>query len=231
MSTYPEILKNTHENWSGYNKKLNKEKSFSFSYFKYRFLRPLIKLKWKSYRKKNFPSPWIIPQATEFYKKVLKEDMKGAEFGGGFSTAFIAPRVNSLVTVEHDEEWSKITENMLKERKLDNVDYRVIPAIKNPDKVTLVELDSFDGFQIKSEFNNYFSALDTEENKSYDFIIVDGRARTECCIKAIPKIKDGGMLILDNSERERYLPVFEILKEKQSYTATNGLTNFTVWQF
>jgi predicted O-methyltransferase YrrM len=231
MHNYCTTLRTIDQNWSGYNKKLNKEKSFSFSYFKYRFLRPLIKLQWKSYRKKNFPSPWIIPQATEFYKKVLSNEMKGAEFGGGFSTAFIAPRVKSLVTIEHDEEWSKITENMLKERKLDNVDYRVIPEIKDPDKIKISELDKFDGFQVKPEFSNYFSALDDEENQSFDFIIVDGRARTECCIKAISKIKDGGMLILDNSERERYLPVFEILKEKESYTATNGLTNFTVWQF
>ena len=71
-----------------------------------------------------------------------------------------------------------------------------------------------------------------EEQKvqcSLDFAIVDGRARTECCHEILPKIKKGGILILDNSERKRYKLVFEQLKKYEMYETTNGLTNTTFW--
>ena len=45
----------------------------------------------------------------------------------------------------------------------------------------------------------------------------------------LPKIKKGGILILDNSERKRYELVFEQLKDYEMYETTNGLTNTTFW--
>ena len=37
-----------------------------------------------------------------------------------------------------------------------------------------------------------------------DFVLVDGRARRSCALKAMDKLKKGGILVLDNSERKRY---------------------------
>jgi len=67
------------------------------------------------------------------------------------------------------------------------------------------------------------------EDKSLDFLLVDGRARPECLYYALPKLKDKAIIILDNSEREHYKIVFELLKDYPMYNTTNGLTDTTFW--
>ena len=84
-------------------------------------------------------------------------------------------------------------------------------------------------YEVRRDYVNYFRALNDIEDASLDFAIVDGRARTECCMEILPKIKKGGILILDNSERDRYYPVFDKMKNESIYKTTNGLTNTTFW--
>ena len=66
-------------------------------------------------------------------------------------------------------------------------------------------------------------------DESVDFVLVDGRARTECAYYSISKLKKGGLFILDNSERDRYNIVFEFLSEWEMQNTTNGLTDTTFW--
>jgi hypothetical protein len=91
------------------------------------------------------------------------------------------------------------------------------------------ELEDVGNFEVRRDYVNYFRALNDIKDHSLDFAIVDGRARTECCHEILPKIKKNGILILDNSERDRYNPVFEKMKNKSMYETTNGLTNTTFW--
>lgn len=44
-----------------------------------------------------------------------------------------------------------------------------------------------------------------DKDAKFDYILVDGRSRVSCLKIALSKIKeDGGILVLDNSERPRY---------------------------
>ena len=41
-----------------------------------------------------------------------------------------------------------------------------------------------------------------EQGKLFEIIVVDGNWRYECVVEAIKSLKDGGMIVLDNSDRK-----------------------------
>jgi len=199
-------------------------------YWLYRFLRPILKVRYAIFRRIHKPAPWLSPTSILFFKKYLKSDMVGAEFGSGSSTLFFAPRISKLYSVEHNEEWHELIQEKLKTSNLTNVDYRFVLQNDKADfKNDTFELEDVGNFEVRRDYVNYFRALNDIKDHSLDFAIVDGRARTECCHEILPKIKKNGILILDNSERDRYNPVFEKMKNKSMYETTNGLTNTTFW--
>ena len=199
-------------------------------YWLYRILRPILKIRYAFFRRMNKPAPWLSPTSILFFKKYLEKDMVGAEFGSGSSTLFFAPRISKLYSVEHNEEWYHLINEKLTGLNCSNVDYRFVLQNDKSDFVDEVfDLEEKRDFEIRRDYVNYFQALNDIRDHSLDFAIVDGRARTECCYEILPKIKKGGILILDNSERKRYELVFEQLKDFEMYETTNGLTNTTFW--
>ncbi len=199
-------------------------------YWLYRILRPILKIRYAFFRRMNKPAPWLSPTSILFFKQYLEKDMVGAEFGSGSSTLFFAPRISKLYSVEHNEEWYHLINEKLTGLNCSNVDYRFVVQNDKSDFVDDVfDLEEKRDFEIRRDYVNYFRALNDIQDHSLDFAIVDGRARTECCHEILPKIKKGGILILDNSERKRYELVFEQLKDFEMYETTNGLTNTTFW--
>ncbi|HLI94422.1 MAG TPA: hypothetical protein VKU83_12450, partial [Puia sp.] len=55
-------------------------------------------------------------------------------------------------------------------------------------------------------------AIDVYPDSHFDVIIVDGRARPSCIKHALPKLKPGGWLLVDNSDRSYYLEPFSFDK-------------------
>ena len=55
-------------------------------------------------------------------------------------------------------------------------------------------------------FGRYVRAIDSEPDDSIDLVIVDGQARTRCVLAAAPKIRPGGMLLLDDSQWSDHEP-------------------------
>ena len=199
-------------------------------YWLYRILRPILKIRYAFFRRMHKPAPWLSPTSILFFKKYLEKDMVGAEFGSGSSTLFFAPRISKLYSVEHNEEWYHLINEKLTGLNCSNVDYRFVVQNDKSDFVhDVFDLEEKRDFEIRRDYVNYFRALNDIQDHSLDFAIVDGRARTECCHEILPKIKKGGILILDNSERKRYELVFEQLKDYEMYETTNGLTNTTFW--
>jgi hypothetical protein len=47
--------------------------------------------------------------------------------------------------------------------------------------------------------------------------MIDGRARVECADHALPKIRKGGYLLLDNSERIDYQPICDRLRHFRKF--------------
>lgn len=205
------------------------------SYFHFRLLRPFLKLytkrllnKWK-----GTPIPWMTPAAIDILHELLTKNMSGFEFGSGRSTLFIAPRVKELVSLEHDQHWFKNIEAELKSKKLSNVQYVHILPANDPSKTIGYPKNNYENYIMPATpatcYTAYYSYIDQYPDASFDFIVVDGRARVECAQHAIPKLKPGGMLILDNAERLRYRAIHDLLKDWKKVFTTSGITDTVFW--
>lgn len=201
----------------------------SLQYIRYRVLRPLLKVKYGIFRFFHKPSPWLTPSSILFFESYLTKEHIGCEFGSGFSTLFFSKRVGKLVSIEHDPQWYEMISKKLGEMNITHVEYLLKPEndpAEFKDEVFSCETEDF---KVRRDYVNYFRAIDQKEDAYFDFILVDGRARCECVYYSLPKLKKGGLMILDNSERERYKFVFDLLKDWEMVNTTNGLTNTTLW--
>lgn len=210
-------------------------KNISLRYILYRIFRPVLKIYNRSVRRFIFPdSPWTSPASILIFKRLLNKDMVGFEFGSGSSTIFFSNRIKKLVSLEHSKKWYEEIHSTLEKEHISNVEYHYVPPSNNNMKNG--ELVTFNGSgvdltktPIRTRYYQYFQFIKDYPDQSFDFILIDGRARVECALNSISKLKPNGMMILDNSERKRYRPVHEILKDWPKVHTTTGLTDTTIW--
>lgn len=135
----------------------------------------------------NQPIPWFTYSFIDFLQDRLNTDLHIFEFGSGNSTRYFAQKCASITSVEHDKEWYATgLKNMPK-----NADIQYYPLDCNGD---------------------YCRAAKKSEKK-YDIIIVDGRDRVNCCKQSIGALTHEGIIILDDSERDKYQEARRILVE------------------
>ena len=154
--------------------------------------------------------PWITYPAQRWLRSHLQPWMEVFEWGSGGSTLFLAARVRRVVSIEYDPEWHGRTERALKAAALPNAEVRCIPPVVAATPVRAVSSSDprFSGM----DFRRYASAIDECADGSLDLVMIDGRVRSECALRAMPKVRADGAVLLDNSERadaERALRVFE----------------------
>lgn len=159
--------------------------------------------------------PWITYPAIDFLQTILKSDMNVFEYGSGGSTFYFADNARHVISIEHDEKWYYSVKNKLQNENVRNVEYFLLKPIQG--KSTLInkngaEYDSQDENFIGYSFESYVKAVDKYPDNHFDLIIIDGRSRTSCIAHSINKIKEGGYLIVDNSERKYYLEPFDFDK-------------------
>lgn len=205
----------------------------SGSYLIYRIARPLLKFNYKIFKWLNPVTPWTSQAAVRTFEQLLNNQMKGFEYGSGNSTLFFAKHLGHLTSVEHNAMWYNQIKGKMKEMNLTNVDYHHIPADLEIKKHTYAFYKDYplteSDFQVRREYHDYFSFVCRYPDQHFDFIMVDGRARVECCLNAIPKLKRGGIFVLDNSDRDRYAPVFKVLSSWPMIHTTTGYFDTTFW--
>ena len=163
------------------------------------------------YRLKYPESPYYVPSVVKLLSDSLNKQSKIFEYGSGISTVWYARRVESLIAIEHNEEWySKVT-NWLKKNMLNNVELKHIPLHNNLSQ-------------------KYASAITKYADKYFDIVAVDGRDRVNCIQQAANKVKIGGMLILDDSHRARYQSAVDILSNYECTRYDFGLLQTTVFR-
>jgi len=157
--------------------------------------------------------PWLTYSSIEWLEKNLKPNMNTFEWGSGGSTIFFAKRVNKITSIEHDNEWYKDVSRKINDEKIVNCDYNLIPLIKD-------------------DLNDpYSKSIQRYPNNSFDLIIVDGKNRNECIFEAKNKLKAGGILLLDNSERKEYTEGINSLNGwKRTDFFGPGPYNYYFWQ-
>jgi predicted O-methyltransferase YrrM len=155
------------------------------------------------YERAHPADPWLAPAAIGLLRSLLRPADRGLEFGSGRSTVWFARHVSALTSVEHDERWHASVSAMLEAKGLDNVDYILAPG---------------DQPMERGGESAYARTALAFPDDSLDFALVDGHYRDYSAKFTLPKIKPGGMLIIDNVNW--YLPCQS--KAPNSRTATLG---------
>jgi len=160
--------------------------------------------------------PLIPFEAKEWLESFLTKNMNVFEWGSGGSTLFIAKRIKKLISVEHDLEWYITISKFIKEDDLSNCKY----IFKKPESLNN---DSFKSGNFPNYFSNverykdltfedYCKTIESYPDNFFDLVFVDGRARPSCIFHALNKIRPGGFLMLDDSERKQYSQGTALLK-------------------
>jgi hypothetical protein len=158
-------------------------------------------------------TPWMCFPAIEFLKNIASPGMRVFEYGSGGSTMFWQSRVQEIVSVEHDLPWyNQIKERLLRDA-INNVTYILCEPVQDPDfsKKKFEDPRGFisgDPAYTGKIFENYARTIDSYPDHHFDIVIVDGRARPSCIQQALPKLKVGGWLVIDNTERKYYMAPF-----------------------
>jgi len=149
---------------------------------------------------------WINYKAQEFLIDYVKPGMKVFEYVIGGSTFFFLANNCALHTVEHNAEYYEKMLARLKGNKGNFLHDLKLPEVSEPQ----IEHDPSDPDLCHSSdypgytFTAYRDVILSYPDSTFDLVMIDGRARTSCLKAAIKKVKPGGIIVLDNSDRSYY---------------------------
>lgn len=132
--------------------------------------------------------PWLPFLLIDFLDTRLRTSDKVFEYGGGGSTAWFSDRVAEVHTVEDSRAWFDALSEALDTP-------RVHLMLRSP----------------ADDHADYVSAVDDFADETFDVVVVDGRQRVRCFERATSKVRPGGLLVIDDIERTRYAPVFDMV--------------------
>lgn len=137
--------------------------------------------------KKGEAQPWLSVEANIFLKQRINSSLNIFEYGSGNSSIFFSKECNTVNSIEHDKRW--------------------YDAAKK-------DLQAFSNISLHLEENidKYILAI-VKTGKHFDLIIVDGVERNQCAEQGFKCLSEGGILVLDDSERPEYKPTFEMAKK------------------
>lgn len=124
------------------------------------------------------PIPWMNFPVIKLLEEKLTRDMKLFEYGSGYSTFFFAGKVKVVFSVEYDEKWFRLIQSQV------------------PGNVNLI----YKKKDIDGEYCRVISSMEDQ----FDVVVVDGRDRVNCIKHCIPALSARGVILLDDSQRERY---------------------------
>lgn len=144
--------------------------------------------------------PWITHRALHRLKEIIRPEMSVLEYGSGGSTLFLADRVKKLVSIEHDQSWAEYVSINIQNDSNKKLYY--IPPDENSSE------EEFRSNYGMSYAGNYFKTYTLKvlelSDESLDLLILDGMARPACLKYAHSKVKHGGYILFDNSDRLEY---------------------------
>jgi hypothetical protein len=176
--------------------------------------------------------PWLPFRAIRWLASNTDRTMRVFEYGSGGSTLFFAKHVAEVVSIEHDPEWYARTSNALAKGGVRNYTYLLRPPAPAPE----VRFPSSDPAYAGLDFAAYVTAIDAYPAQSFDLVSVDGRARPACVLAALRKVKPGGWMLLDNSDRAHYREAIERLASYPRLDLRgiapylNDVTQTTIWR-
>jgi hypothetical protein len=131
------------------------------------------------------PLPWITYPAIDFLSGHDLGGLRVFEWGSGSSTEWWAGRAQEVVACEHDPAWHG----------------RVAGSL--PSNATVLLRDRGEDY-----------AHEVLRHGPFDIVVIDGRDRVECSRVAPDALSAAGVIVWDNSDRERYREGLDLLTTK-----------------
>ena len=151
--------------------------------------------------------PWLRPDATRYLLSNLPDNSKIFEWGMGSSTIWFANLRHNIISMELNSDWFKIVDECL---------------AKN-------DLDLFASISLRVDMEDYADYILRYPDEHFDLVMIDGRNRCRCLGNSLSKVKIGGMLCLDNSEREEYQKAVGLLDTWDGYSWGDKNWMTTIW--
>ena len=147
---------------------------------------------WRARRGDRPERPWIVPAGIGWLRRRIRSDWVVLELGAGRSTPWFARRAGQVLSFEDIEFWVDETRSRLRMLGLENVELRHRPVEKLAAEVDSLPNASFD-----------LVAMDFLESPTV--------TRIDVLKPAMTKVRPGGYLLLDDSDRPGYSEAFELL--------------------
>jgi hypothetical protein len=156
---------------------------------------------------RDTPLAWHLPympySVTTWLDRWLKPDMTAFEYGAGGSTLWLAKRVERLTSVEHHRDWYQSVQAELARNGIENCTLE----LREPEDLGPHGAESrFASEVVPATFEAYVRTVEAFADESLDVVLIDGRSRSAALEAAREKVRRGGVLVLDDSDRERYQP-------------------------
>lgn len=134
--------------------------------------------------------PWLPFEVIDLLSTEVSPASRVFEFGGGGSTTWFADHAGRVVTVDHDPGWTRVIALATQGNDLVDVRFAVADGPESP----------------------YVRSIEDQPDDGVDVVLVDGRQRVACVSHAMDKVKPGGLLILDDSDRPKYAEAHRLLE-------------------
>ena len=133
------------------------------------------------------------------------------EWGSGGSTVAMlerCPFIERLVSLEHDRAWYERVRDRLEDPRLEL-------HLVEPDLAAPTELEAYKAWAHRAEHDPALLAsyvgLPASLGTTFDFVLVDGRARCLCIAAGWSLLRPGGCLVVHDAQRELYHPALRAL--------------------
>ena len=149
---------------------------------------------WRARRGSTPERPWIVPAAIGHLRRRIRSDWTVLELGAGRSTPWLARRAGRVLSFEDNGFWADETRGRLRELGLENVELRQLPVDESATEVDALPDAGFDLVVL-------------------DFLEAPTVTRMDVLRPAMSKVRSGGLLLLDDSDRPGYAEAFEMLAD------------------
>lgn len=148
----------------------------------------------RALRRGGDDSPWMVPRAVDRLDELIEPNWTVLELGAGASTQWYERRAGRVLSLESDPGWCAHVRARLARLGATRAEVRHVPL------------------------SHLYAVVAEQPDRSFDLVVVDPSeqedvTRVGCVERARAKVKPGGVLVLDDSDRPEYARAFELLRE------------------
>lgn len=161
--------------------------------------------------RKSVIKPWGRYREIEIIEEVIQtlKPKRCLEWGTGYGTLYFTRLIGketNWISVEHEAAWSMNIEKLNRNR---NVQICHVP----PNQFSWSDPNQDGAYSDLKDYIEFPSQFG-----EFDFILVDGRARVDCLMKAYELIRNDGVVILHDANRKHYHSPFHLFKFQFLFT-------------